>query len=383
MRNKQSIFLFILLVIVLLSSVVLYGSGMKKTVTDSVKTIEVEDGMGRTVRVPENPRHVICSGAGCLRLLVYLEASDCIVAVDDIEKGRPMFEARPYALANPMFKEYPLFGEFRGHDNPELIASLDPQPEIIFKTFGQMGSNPDEIQKKTGIPVVVLEYGDLFAYRKDLYGSLRLMGRIMGKEERAEEVIAFFNGTIADLDTRTADIPEDRKSTCFVGGIAFKGPHGLQSTEPAYPPFLFTNAKNVAYDPTRPLGELTHADVSKEKIVEWDPEYLFVDLATIQSGEAAGAVYELRNDAVYQTLSSVRRGDVFGVLPYNWYTQNFGSIFADAYYIGTILYPERFADIDPEIKADEIYKFLVGEPVFDEMNELFQNLVFKRIPLER
>jgi iron complex transport system substrate-binding protein len=231
--------------------------------------------------------------------------------------------------------------------------------------------------------VVVLEYGDLFTYRKDLYGSLRLMGRIMGKSDRAEEVIAFLDGTIADLDTRTADIPEDRKSTCYVGGIAFKGPHGLQSTEPAYPPFLFTNANNVAYDPTRPLGELAHTDVSKEKIVEWDPEYLFVDLATIQSGEAAGAVYELRTDSTYKTLTAVNRDKVFGVLPYNWYTQNFGSILADAYFIGTILYPEQFADVDSGKKADEIYTFLVGEPVFGEMNALFQNLVFKRIPIER
>jgi iron complex transport system substrate-binding protein len=383
MRNVKLIGLILLPAVFLLSSVILYGGGAEKTVKETADTIVVEDGMGRTIQVPENPQHVICSGAGCLRLLVYLEAADRIVAVDDMEKSRPMFEARPYALANPQFKEYPLFGEFRGHDNPELIAGLDPQPEIIFKTFGQMGSNPDEIQDKTGIPVVVLEYGDLFTYRKDLYGSLRLMGRIMGKSDRAEEVIAFLDGTIADLDTRTADIPEDRKSTCYVGGIAFKGPHGLQSTEPAYPPFLFTNANNVAYDPTRPLGELAHTDVSKEKIVEWDPEYLFVDLATIQSGEAAGAVYELRTDSTYKTLTAVNRDKVFGVLPYNWYTQNFGSILADAYFIGTILYPEQFADVDSGKKADEIYTFLVGEPVFGEMNALFQNLVFKRIPIER
>ncbi len=383
MTRVKPISLLLLPTVFLLSSVILYGGGTEKTEKETTETIVVEDDIGRTVRVPENPQHVICSGAGCLRLLVYLEAADRIVAVDDMEKGRPMFEARPYALANPQFKSYTLFGEFRGHDNPELIAGLDPQPEIIFKTFGQMGSNPDEIQDKTGIPVVVLEYGDLFAYKKDLYGSLRLMGRIMGKSERAEEVVSFFEHTIDDLDRRTAVVPEKSKKSCFVGGIAFKGPHGLQSTEPAYPPFLFTNAKNVAYDPTRPLGELTHADVSKEKIVEWDPEYLFVDLTTIQSGEGAGALYELRNDRTYETLSAAVKGNVYGVLPYNWYTQNFGSILADAYFIGTVLYPEQFADVDPGKKADEIYEFLVGEPVFGEMNALFQNLVFKRIPIER
>jgi iron complex transport system substrate-binding protein len=30
-------------------------------------------------------------------------------------------------------------------------------------------------------------------------------------------------------------------------------------------------------------------------------------------------------------------------------------MFADAYYIGKILYPEQFSDVDPEEKANEIF----------------------------
>ena len=212
-------------------------------------TVVVTDSVGRRVEVPEDPRHVICSGAGCLRLLVYLQAHNRVVAVDDMEKERPRFEARPYALANPRLKTYPLFGEFRGHDNPELILGLQPQPDVIFKTFAQMGYDPDELQDRTGIPVVVLEYGDLVGYRQDLYESVRLMGGILERNDRAEEVIRFIADTIEDLDSRTSGIPEEARPSCFIGGIAFKGPHGFQSTEPAYPPFIFTNAKNVARDP--------------------------------------------------------------------------------------------------------------------------------------
>jgi iron complex transport system substrate-binding protein len=73
----------------------------------------------------------------------------------------------------------------------------------------------------------------------------------------------------------------------------------------------------------------------------------------------------------------VRKGKVYGVLPYNWYTKNYGSILADAYFIGKVLYPERFADVEPEAKADDIYEFLVGKAVFDEMNALFKGLAFQ------
>ncbi len=338
--------------------------------------LAVTDALGRRVTVPRAPAHVICSGAGCLRLLTYLRAQEHAVAVDDMEGRRPAFEARPYALANPQLADLPVFGEFRGHDNPELIVALDPQPQVIFKTYASMGTDPLELEKKTGIPVVSLEYGDLLIHREDFYAALRTMAEIMDRKQRAEEVISFFEKAIADLNSRTSGIPEERKISCYVGGIASRGPHGFQSTEPTYPPFMFVNADNVAYDPGK---SLEHADVAKEQIVAWNPEVLFVDVSTIQSDPQASALYELQHDPAYTGLTAVRKGEVYGVLPYNLYTGNYGSILADAYFVGKVLYPDRFEDIEPAAKADEIYRFLVGKAVFRQLDEAFQGLVFERI----
>jgi iron complex transport system substrate-binding protein len=138
------------------------------------------------------------------------------------------------------------------------------------------------------------------------------------------------------LAARTRDIQPGERKSCFVGGIGLKGPHGFQSTEPHYPPFGFVNARNVAQDQSSPSGAVS---IAKEKIVVSDPDILFLDLATLQMGEMAGGRYELENDPAYQTLSAVRRGEVYGLLPYNWYTQNFGSILANAYFIGKLLVP--------------------------------------------
>ena len=351
-------------------------------VAANAETLAVTDAWGRELSVPAQPEHVICSGPGCLRYLTYLQAQDRIVAVDDIEKGNTSFDARPYALANPQFRDYPIFGEFRGHDNPELILSLEPQPQVIFKTYAKMGHDPEELQEKTGIPVVVLEYGDLGNYREQMYQALRIMGSVLGKEERAETVIAFFEATIGDLQERSASVPEEERISCYVGGIASKGPHGLQSTEPTYPPFLYTNANNVAYDPSLPKEALRHTDVAKEKIVEWDPDVIFIDVATLQLGSEASAFYQLGHDPAYQELAAAKNGKVYGVLPYNWYTQNFGSTLTNAYYVGKLLYPKQFDDIDPVLKADEIYGFLVGKPVFETMNEMFSKQVFTQLKLQ-
>ena len=339
----------------------------------------VTDAAGRTVQIPETVDRVICSGAGALRLLTYLQAQEKIVGVDDMEKRRPRFDARPYAMANPQFKSFPIFGEFRGHDNPELILGLAPQPQVIIKTHAGMGYDPGELQQKIGIPVVVLNDGDLGPLRQDLYRALRTLGKVVHREARAEQVIAFFDERIADLYRRTADIDPDRRPTCFVGGIAFKGPHGFQSTEPAYPPFRFVNARNMALDPAKEKNALRHSNIAKEKILEWDPDVLFLDLSSLQMGDKAGALYELKTDPAYGALTAVNHGRVFGLLPYNWYSQNYGSILSDAYFIGKCLYPDRFTDIDPAAEADAIYTVLVGRPVFAPMNRAFGGMAFKRI----
>ncbi len=346
---------------------------------------EITDALGRKVDIPDAVERVICSGSGCLRLLTYLQAQDMAVAVDDIEGRRRQFDARPYAMANPQFKSLPVFGEFRGKDNPELIMTLDPAPQVILKLVGTgkgtVGPDPADLQEKTGIPVVALKYGNLGKMRDDLYGSLRIMADVVGRQQRAEAVLAFFDSQIADLKKRTADIPEEQRPSVYLGGVAYAGPHGFQSTEPTYPPFRFVNARNLADNANPKAGEVTSTDIAKEKIVEWNPDYLFLDLSTLQLGDAAGGLYELKTDPAYQTLAAVKNGKVYGVLPYNWYNQNFESIFADAYFIGKLLYPERFSDIDPAAKADEIYTFMVGKAVFAEMNALFGNLAFRDVPL--
>lgn len=343
---------------------------------------EITDSLGRTVTIPERVDRVICSGSGCLRLLTYLQAEDRVVAVDDLEGRRRKFDARPYAIANPQFKDMPVFGEFRGHDNPELILTLSPQPQVIFKTYGTMGHDPVKLQEKTGIPVVVLNYGNLSRYREQTYQSLRIMGEVLGTPDRTESVISFFESTIADIRNRTQNIPETSRPSVYLGGVAFKGPHGFQSTEPTYPPFSFAGARNLAYENSETIKELQNSNIAKETIVQWNPDIVFLDLATLQMGDKAGGLHELKTDKAYRTLNAVQEGRVYGVLPYNWYTKNYGSILANAYFIGKLLYPEQFKDIDPAKRADEIYTFLVGEPVFQVMNQQFNNLAFNTVPVD-
>ncbi|MCM2464950.1 iron ABC transporter substrate-binding protein [Methanoculleus oceani] len=360
------------------------GTGTDSTVAqgNTSQTVTITDGFERTVTVPSPPESVVCSGSGGLRYLVYLQSQDLAVGVDDQEKKEQVMEGRPYALAcGSQFKDLPLIGELRGKDDPEKILGIGPQ--VIFKTgstgtsYGTSAAEADKLQGKTGIPVVAFPYGSLRndAEKTEMYAGLRAMGKVLGKEDRAEEVIAYIEATIADLEARTGDIPEAEQKAVYIGGVSSAGAHGIISTEPAYPPFLWVHAKNVAAG----LGT-AHADVAKEALVDWDPEYIFIDAGTIQM-ENDGAIGELKTDPALQGLSASKEGRVYGVLSYNFYNVNYETVLADAYFIGKTLYPDRFADVDPEEKADEIYTFFVGKPLFEEHNSEYRSLGFTAIPL--
>ncbi len=358
------------------------GTGSTVSGNAAGEEATITDGFGRSVTVPSAPQSVVCSGSGCLRYLVYLQGQDLAVGVDDIEKKEQAIEGRPYALAyGPQFKGLPLIGEFRGKDDPEKIIGVGP--DLIFKTgssgtaYGTSAAEADKLEAKTGIPVVAFPYGSLRndAEKAEMYGGLRTMGQVLGREDRAEEVIAYIDATMADLERRTADIPETDQKRVYVGGVSSAGAHGIISTEPAYPPFSWVHAKNVAAG----LGT-AHADVAKEALVDWNPDYIFIDAGTLQM-EGDGAIGELKNDAALAGLSAAKEGRVYGVLPYNFYSTNYETVLADAYFIGKTLYPDRFADVDPVKKADEIYTFFLGKPVFSDLNSQYNDLGFTAIPL--
>ncbi len=348
----------------------------------SVKELTLIDGFGRTVTVASPPESVVCSGSGCLRYLVYMHDQDLATGVDSIEKKDQVMEGRPYALVyGDQFKKLPLIGEFRGKDDPEKIVAIGPQ--LVFKSgstgtaYATSSDDADKLQTKTGIPVVAFPYGSLRddTEKAEMYEGLRVMGKVLGKEDRAEEVIAYIDATMADLERRTANISESDRKTVYIGGVSSAGAHGIISTEPAYPPFLWVHGENVAGG----MG-VAHADISKEALVDWDPDYIFIDAGTIQM-DGDGAIGELKSDPALTGLTAVREGRVYAVFPYNFYNTNYESVLADAYFVGKTLYPDRFADIDPGQKADEIFTFFVGKPVFSDLNGQYRGLAFNRIPL--
>ncbi|OPX69449.1 MAG: Periplasmic binding protein [Methanoregulaceae archaeon PtaB.Bin056] len=353
------------------------GSSADRTITDS---------SGRTVIIPSEVSRVVCSSGGtCVRYLVYMDAADKVAAVESGEQyNATAGDNRAYVIANPQFAELPATGSSRGVEvNLEQIMVIAPQ--MIFamgSTTNQSSeafSSADAMQAKTGIPVVMIGSGSFQDddSKAQLYASFRLLGDILGKEERAEKLIAYTEAILADLDRRTNDIPESEQKTAFIGGLSHGGAHGFMSTQSEYMPFIWNHVKNVAAG-----SGVQNADFSKESLIYTDPEFIFIDAGTLGVTDEIGGFEDIKSP-VFADLSAVRNGNVYATLPYTSRSTNLETQLVDAYYVGKIVYPDRFADIDPKVKADEIYLMFVGEPVFDRLNANCDNLAFEKVPLNR
>ncbi len=328
----------------------------------------ITDMAGRKIILPVNPTRIVCLAPGALRLIVYLNAQDKVVGVEDMEKRFPT--GRPYWMANTGLAKLPRIGPGGVksiNKKPDLEALLSVNPDVIFVTYME-AALATKVQNLTGIPVVVLTYGGFATFDNRVFQSLKLAGRILNRSQRANEVVHYIQSLQNDLANRTSHIPKDTQPTVYIGGIGFRGSQGLDSTEKNYMPFLWTHVNNIVSD--IPTSKSTHIFLGKEKLLKLDPDIIFID---------GGGTSLIKDDYYkktnyYNALKAFKTKQVFLLFPFNWYVTNIDTALVDSYVIGKIIFPEQFKDINLEEKSDEIYRFLTGKPVYTEMRNIYGNI---------
>jgi len=343
--------------------------------------ITITDSAGRVVTLPDDPQRIAVSGSGSSRYFAYLNVTDRLVAIDYQDSSLLVLdgETRPYMLAHPEIKDLPALGSAKGVVDAERLLAANPDVLFMAGYDDTVIQLANEIQEKTGIPVVLFYSGDYVTNEDKVASSLRLIGTILHADERAEDVIQYFADVRVDLETRTAGIVDADKPSVYIGGISYSGTHGIDGTDPTYYPFTVLHAKNVAsvMNATTSTG---YAATSKEQILAWDADIIFVDLNTMEAA-GGGGIYELQTDPSYQELTAVKTGQVYAVNPHTSMGTNHETSMANAYYIGTILYPEQFEDIDPAAKANEIYTFIDGAPVYEQLKANMKGLSYQKVEI--
>ncbi len=313
------------------------------------------DGILREVSVPETVERIVCVGVGALRYTCYMDSADLVVGVEDCEI-QPVL-SRLYNYVNiGKFQNLPVIG---GNGKPDAEAILDADPQVIVLSAAA-GVNADELQRKTGIPVVVIPSTDS-VLDNSTYQTLLLLGHLFGKLDRANALTRYLQELEKDLQDRTAGIAGTDKPTVYVGGVSYKGHHGFEGTEAGYGPLALIGATNIADT----AGQSGAFNLDPEWVLGKDPDVIFLDL----NGMALINADYAENPDFYNSLSAVQNGKVYSQISFRSNAANLETALADAYYAATVLYPEPFADVDPEEKAGEIFTMLLGTNPYPDLKE--------------
>ena len=302
--------------------------------------VTVTDMIGREVTVtPGSYTRVVCIGAGALRMYSYIGDAALLAGVEDIDNTslteRPaMFDsvARPYVLAyGETFKTLPscgVGGPMAQTAEAEKILSCDP--DIVISEFEDVEKS-DALQAQLGVPVVTLSTGSGGVFDEKFSGSMELLGRIFGKEEKAESLVRFVEEQTAAIRERVAQIPEEEKPGVYICGLGIQG--------------------------VGPLEE--------EKFVELGAgmDIIIMDAAAVKNIQPLYA----EDPTLFDTCAAWQTGEVYLEMAYNAYYTNFEIALINTWFIAKTVYPEAFADIDMTAKTNEVTKAFLGMELAEQI----------------
>ena len=233
--------------------------------------------------------------------------------------------------------------------NVEELLKLNP--DVVF----QWNYMDDEIAKmeEAGIKVVALQYGTL----DDLETWIRIIGKMFQKEDRAEELITYFNENVDEVTEKISTLSEDEYSNILILS------DNLKVTGTGFANYWVE--KSGAINPAKDLsGEALN--VNMEQIYEWNPSIIYIgNFTELQpsdlidnklEGQDWSVVDAVQNKQVYKIPIGGYRWDPPGIetpLMVKW--------------LAKIQYPELFEDMDMYEEVSKFYKDVYNFELTDEM----------------
>ena len=313
---------------------------------EPAKTRTITDGLGRKVEVPAEVKTIVTLG-NASRMATYLGLADKMITVANGDNNDSVVMAYGYYNHDKWANLPVVASGGYGEINPEVI--IEANPDVILCTYeADIVAN---IEEQIGRTVVAAPQGTLF--KEDYEQALRVFGDACGVSERAEALIKFINDSLEDLNNRTKDIPDDKKPLALCAAATFKGGHGIEGVYANNAVFATVNAKDatVGY-----IENQKGVEVDREQILSWNPELIVFDASNI------GLIQnQYKEDPdFFKSLQAVTNGNL-----YQWpnSTSNYTNVeipIVNAYYIGSVMFPEAFADVNFEKKAEEVFSFFLG-----------------------
>lgn len=330
-QNRKVFKLTILSIIVLICAMAAYTNHNTVEVN---KESQITDMAGRTVKVPIEVDKVI-SITFSVTVPIYMLAPDKILAWNsNLTESQKRYIPTKY-------HNLPVVGGGKEDANYESFVVLNP--DIVFSGHTLSDGSINTIQQKFGdIPVVDVEGDNNIT---NIIPSIQFLGTILGEENKADDLINFYNKVLNQVNNNVALIPAEEKKKVYYA----RDPTGLQ-TNPAGSSHTqlieMCGGVNVAEVPLTKGS----AQISMEQIIKWDPDVIIV---------GNPAFYQrVYHDPLWQNVKAVKNKEVYLVpnSPFNWFESPPGanSIIGIAW-TAKVLYPDIFNNMDIKNLTKEFY----------------------------
>jgi len=283
-------------------------------------------------------------------VLVYVLAPQKLIGWN--RKPRPA--ELPYLA--PIVRDLPEVGRLTGRGGTaSLEAVMAAKPDVIVD-FGSINATyvslADRVQNQTGIPYLLMD-GKFDATAK----TVRLLGAILGVDERAEALAARAQAILDGVDRVVAAVPEAQRPRVYLAhrdnGLE-TGNRGSINTE------IIERAggRNVV-DAGGARGGLV--TVSLEQVLKWNPDTII----TTDAGFPAA----VKADPAWAGIEAVRRERIFvsPSLPYGWIDvpPSLNRLLGLPWLAG-LFFPDRYK-VDIRAETKNFYKLFYGVELTDPM----------------
>nr|WP_321396405.1 ABC transporter substrate-binding protein [uncultured Desulfobacter sp.] len=223
----------------------------------NARAVTATDFSGRTIDLKRPARHVVCLIESALTGIYMLGAQDQVTGVSAqvYQKGIfKYYEAMDDRIAR---RSLPDPGSW-DHVNMESLVALSPDLVIIWADQAQETA---EISGK-GIPV----YGVSLSSIPDVLKEIRDLGVLLGKQDRADQLLAFANQEVNKL-SRTHPDSSPKPGVYFIWSQGILDSSGSPSTVDDM--ITLAGGRNVCGD-----MPMEHTVISQEKLLGLKPDII-------------------------------------------------------------------------------------------------------------
>ncbi|MEM7059316.1 MAG: ABC transporter substrate-binding protein [Pseudomonadota bacterium] len=323
----------------------------------------VTDVLGRTVDVPDNPQKVLVGFYfEDFLAIVGPDAYDRVAAISkDAWYGWRNLQWQAYTKTTPRIEELADVGEVDA-GTFSVEAALASGADVAIIADWQYSALGDTVQtmEAAGIPVVVADYNAQTVAKH--VASTLLIGEVMGAQDRAQKLADEYSAAVAEVEARIEKAGGDRKSVYVELGN--RGPDEYGNT---YTDHMWGAVVGMAGGDNIALGQVGKwAPLNPEYVVAEDPEVIFLAGSGWVNRENAvlmgpGVDPKVTHERIqpyleragWADLKAVKEGQVHAV-----YHGGARTLYDYAYlqYMAKVLYPEAFADVDPQVALDRFFQ---------------------------